>query len=320
MLTIHQLANRVDLRTLVLFLTVVETRNLTEAAVRENLVVSAVSRRMSRLEEAFGTRLLERGRAGVVPTAAGMELAGQVRRLVELVGEIQGSLDQHRTGVRGQVRLHAHTSALLDRLPEHLASFMREHPGVDVQLEEWDSARVVRNVREGRAHIGVFSSYVRASGLDVSPFSATRLILVCASDHPLASRSSIGFSETLVHDYVGLQDGDTFSALLQHVQGIARKLPAPMRVRIKAASVGALCRLVEQGVGIAILPATSAAIFSGPMSLALVPLRDRWASIRHDVCVREDAELLPAVRLLAGRLRASGRERCPAASRACRGR
>src|SRR4051812_7354812 len=63
-----------DLTTLRLFITVCETGNIARAGEQANIVGSAISKRLSQLEDTLGTPLLVRKRHGVAPTAAGLTL------------------------------------------------------------------------------------------------------------------------------------------------------------------------------------------------------------------------------------------------------
>jgi len=304
LLSTKRLATQLDLRTLHVFLTVAETGSFTEAALREHLVVSAISRRIANLERLLGAKLVERRRDGVVITSAGRELAERAKTIGQVLAQMQEGLHAHRAGLRGEVNLYSSTSALLDKLPARMASFMRSYPGVTVVLRECDSGHVVRSVRDGSAHIGVYSSYVKATGLQASPYFQNRLVLVAAAGHPVAKKGSVRFEDTLKYDYIGLGDGDTFNALIAHMQTIMRKLSAPMRIRIRAGSLAACCRLAEAGIGIAILPATTARLFAEVLDIVTVDLRDAWASIRTDVACRDENALPPAARKLFDHLRA----------------
>ena len=70
---------RIDLVSMLLFVAVCETGAIAKGAERENLVASAVSKRLAELEQLFGLPLLERGVRGVKPTAAGEALLFQSR-------------------------------------------------------------------------------------------------------------------------------------------------------------------------------------------------------------------------------------------------
>ena len=72
------------------FLAVCETGSLTAAAGRVGRTQSALSMQIKRLEEVVGTPLFERQPRGVVPTAAGRQLSGYARRVVDLL-EVAGA-------------------------------------------------------------------------------------------------------------------------------------------------------------------------------------------------------------------------------------
>ena len=71
----------------------------------------------------------------------------------------------------------------------------------------------------------------------------------------LARRRSLGFRETLAQDYVGLGAG---SALQQHIEDNAARLGRRLKLRVRLPSFEAVCRVVENGIGLAIVPATAA--------------------------------------------------------------
>lgn len=70
---------RIDLVSMRLFVAVCETGEIAKGVERENLVASAVSKRLAELKQLFGLPLLERGIRGVKPTAAGEALLFQSR-------------------------------------------------------------------------------------------------------------------------------------------------------------------------------------------------------------------------------------------------
>jgi DNA-binding transcriptional LysR family regulator len=307
----EQLAARLDLHTLHIFLTVVEAGSLSEAAAREHLVVSAVSRRMTELERVAGASLFERRHDGITPTAAGLEMASHVRELRRVLERVEEGLGAHRAGLRGEVRLHACTSALLDDLPSALTHYIAAHPDVDVNVRELDSAQVVRGVRDGHAHVGISSSYVCTEGLLAFPFRSDSLAAVVPAGHALARCKSVRFKETLPYEHVALQDGEAFSALLAHMQGVAGECATSMRIRIKVRTSGAACRFVDAGLGVAVLRESSARLYAAGLNLVMVPLREKWSSLRHDICVRDLDTLPAAARQLVEELRATTNTNTP---------
>jgi DNA-binding transcriptional LysR family regulator len=119
---------RYDLTSLELFVAVAEEANLTRAAERQHLAVSAVSKRITELEELAEAPLLVRLPRGVSLTPAGQSLLHYARQMLQLVQRMRSELSEYAGGVKGHIRLHASTSVLSQFLPRELESFLRLYP------------------------------------------------------------------------------------------------------------------------------------------------------------------------------------------------
>ncbi|MGB1027511.1 MAG: LysR family transcriptional regulator, partial [Rhodospirillaceae bacterium] len=106
-----------NLLSLKLFLAAARSGSIAEAARRENLATSAVSKRISDLEVHYGVTLLERSRGGVSVTPAGELMLQHGETILRLVERLESELLGHAKGVRGEVRIAAVTSAILGKLP-----------------------------------------------------------------------------------------------------------------------------------------------------------------------------------------------------------
>src|SRR4051812_45351260 len=113
-----------DLVTLRLFVAVCETCNIARVAEKSNIVPSAVSKRLAQLEATVGLPVLTRKRHGVAPTAAGRTLLEHAREMLASAARIEHDMDAFASGVRGQVRILASTSAMAEWLPDDVASFL----------------------------------------------------------------------------------------------------------------------------------------------------------------------------------------------------
>ncbi len=146
---------RIDFVTLRLFVAIAETRRLTRAAEREHLALAAVSKRVSDLEGQLDVSLLYRQPKGVELTPAGHALLHHARNLLDNLQQLDADLSEFSQGVKGHVRIHANTSAVIEFLPEDLSAFARQHPEVKIDLEERVSSDTLRALREGLTDIGI---------------------------------------------------------------------------------------------------------------------------------------------------------------------
>lgn len=289
-----------DLTDLSLFRHVVEAGSITHGAERANLALAAASTRIRNMEKSLGAPLLLRNRQGVVPTPAGRTLLQHARTMLEQAERLREDLSTYTGGLAGQIRILSNTNALTEFLPEALSAFLAEHPQVSIDLEERLSDEIVGLIAEGVGDLGIVAGTVDTGRLETYPFRSDRFVLVAPQSHPLAGRSSIPFAEVLEHDFVGL---DRASALQRFLAGKATRIGRPLRLRVQLRSFDAVCRMVEAGVGLGIVPDTTARRAARTMAIASVELEDSWAARDLTLCIRSLSALPSSARQLVEHLR-----------------
>ncbi|BAF88496.1 transcriptional regulator [Azorhizobium caulinodans ORS 571] len=284
-----------DLQSLRLFVAVCETRSLSKAAERMNLALSAASRRLRLLEEEAGMPLVRRLPHGVEPTMAGQTALSYAQSVLMLADRYVAGLADHRSGARGRVRVSASSSALVERLATDLADFAKRHPDIRIDLEEQPTADTIAAVTRKQADLGVIVRGQAVEGLTLLPYSTDRLSVVVRSDHPLADRAAVAFSDLLDEDFVALEAGTAVNRL---VMERARELGRFLKVRVQVRSFEVMCQMVHHGLGIGILPEAALRPLATALGLTLVRLEETWAAREIAICLRENEELPSATRRL----------------------
>lgn len=286
---------RYDLIDLKLFCDVVEAGSITGGAERSALALAAASTRIRGMEQALGAPLLTRSRHGVEPTDAGRTLVKHARTILAQSARLREDLGAYAGGLSGEVRLLANTNALAEFLPEALSSFLAAHPQVSVDLEERLSDEIVGLIAEGAGDVGIVAGTVDVGALQAFPFRSDRFVVVTSAEHPLAQRASVSFSEVLTYDFVGLERS---SSLQRFLAARAAREGRPLRLRVQLRSFDGVCRLVECGVGVGVVPQTTAARAAKTMRLGVVELADDWAVRELAIVVRDLQDLRPYAREL----------------------
>jgi DNA-binding transcriptional LysR family regulator len=292
---------RFDLTDLKLFCEVVDAGSITGGAERSALALAAASTRIRHMEESLGAPLLTRSRQGVTPTPAGRMLLKHARSILDQGARLREDLGAFAGGAGGEVRVLANTNALTEFLPEALSSFLASHPQVSVDLEERLSDEIVGLIAEGVGDVGIVAGTVEVGALETFPFRSDRFVVVTAEDHPLAGRRSVSFGEVLDYDFIGLERS---SSLQRFLSGKAAREGRPIRLRVQLRSFDAVCRLVECGVGVGVVPQTTASRALRTMALGVVDLADDWALRDLNIVVRALDDLRPSARELVESLRA----------------
>jgi DNA-binding transcriptional LysR family regulator len=296
---------KIDLLTLQLFVAIVEEQSIAKAAERKNIAASAVSRRISDIEELFQVELLHRHSKGIEPTPAGYALLEHARIILGNLAQLETELSGYRQGKRGHIRICANKSAILESLAGELSSFLERHPLVRIDLEEDISPAIVQAVVENRADIGIFGGNVPGQELEVLPYRSDRLVVLVAASHPLAGSKSLRFRDLVDHDFVSLEKGSSIDTLCAKA---AAGLGKHLKLRIRVSGFDALFRLVEAGMGLGVVPREIIHGRHGLEKFIAIPLDESWAQRPLVMGVRDYKSLPPVTRMLVDHLRTAPAE------------
>lgn len=284
-----------DAKTLRLFVAAVELGSLTEAARQMHIALPAASRRVALLETQCGVRLLDRHPRGVRASAAGEAVVAQAREVLHALHRLEAQFADFRGGAHGVVRVVANASTIAQFLPADLGDFLRHHAGIRVRLLERSSAEAVQAVLSGEADLCLFEAHTPHARLATHRYREDRLVAVLAARHPLARRRTLGLDALLALDHVALRSG---TAVHRRLHELAFRSAVALRVRMEVGSFEAMCLMVEQGVGVGVLPAAVAERAASHRAIRALRLDTAWASRVHLVGARGHEPLSAAAAAL----------------------
>jgi len=291
---------RFDLVDLQLFIAVADARSITHGADRAHLALASASARIKGLEDAFGVALFKRGRRGVELTAAGESLLDHARLVIHNVDAMRGDLAGFASGVRASVQLLANTSGLSEHLPRALAAFLRDHPDINVDIEERESTDIANAIATGAADLGFAAEHALPDNVERFTFSEDRLTLVSSRKGPFAGRRQIDFEDVAASSFVGLTNA---TALQAHISKHAARLGMRLHFRARLRDFDAICQMVAADVGVAVVPEAAARRCARSLPIAMIRIRDAWANRRLVICSRNFKSLPRPAKLLVEHLR-----------------
>lgn len=290
---------RYDLLSLEIFLAVAELGGVTRASQRCHLAASAVSKRITELEEKVGAPLFIRNARGMQLTPAGRSLRHYAQQLLDMLKRMELELGEYGAGIKGHIRLHAITSALAQQLTLDIAGFLETYPQVRFDVEERSGAEVVRAVSDGRADLGIVGEHTPALGLETALYRTDEMVIAVAEGHPLASRESIGFAEALTYEFIAPHPESSVHRLLTEQ---ARLLGGEIKQRIRVSSFDSLCRMVSTNLGIGFIPRGVLRPYLRQFRLRALTLDERWADRSLFMVARSFDALDPTTRAFADHL------------------
>src|SRR5690606_38282899 len=108
------------------------------------------------------------------------------------------------------------------------------------------------------------------------------MVLAVPQNHPLADEQAVHFVDSLDYEFISL---DSRSATYSYLQQEVKQLGRAMRQRIQVNSYDAMCRMVQAGVGIGVLPEMTARRHAELTRIAIIQLQDEWAARELRICV-----------------------------------
>ncbi|RRW39888.1 LysR family transcriptional regulator [Pseudomonas luteola] len=286
---------RFDPTTLRLFIAACEEGTIGRAAERESMVPSALSKRITELEEAVGTQLFYRQQKGIMPTPAGFCLLKHARHVLNEMARMSADMTRFSNGLRGHLRISANRSSIVQFLPADLRAYRATHPEITLELQERTSEQILDDIMGNQSDVGIGTALLHAAerGLSVYNYHCDHLALVVPVGHPLSDRPDISFSESLSFNHVALHKD---SPLYRTLEQAARAVKQTIKYEVHVKSFDAVCRMVQAELGIAVIPLRALSQDRNGPDLKAIPLTDPWANRHFHIVARPDEYLATACR------------------------
>ncbi len=259
----------------------VARRGSISAAVEE-LVVSqpAVTARIQGLERTLGTELFVRTRSGSRLTEAGRALLPHAERTMTAVAAGRRAVADVLSGSGGRLTIGAAPAVSTYVLPAVLHRFQAEHPLVQLSVRSGHSEEVLDMVLREEVEIGLMRPIQHAEVV-TSPLYEDELILVVHRSHAFAAPGQIRMAQMATEHLILF---DRTSSYHELTSSIFRQAGIDPRGYLEVDNIDAAKRMVEQRLGIALLPLTSVQAEIGSGRLAPVTVED-MAPVRRQIVV-----------------------------------
>ena len=110
-------------------------------------------------------------------------------------------------------------------------------------------------------------------GIESWHFADDPLIVVLPLKHPLAKLRKVRFADVVKFPLIGMSVGGALDTFLQEK---AESLHATMHQPVGVTSYDAGCRMIEVGLGIAIMPSSAVLAYAGTKRFVRRPLDEPW--------------------------------------------
>lgn len=224
----------------------------------------ALSLQIRELEDSLGAVLFERGPRQVRLTRFGEDFAPRVRDILRAVDELGDLARASRSWLSGRLRIGVIPTVAPYLLPAIVGRLNALHPALDIHVRETLTAKLIRELSEGRLDAAIVALPVSEPSFAEAPILAEEFLLV----RPSADAAKPVPSSEMLKDMrlLLLEEGHCFRDQALAFCNMASSLP---REVLEGSSLSTLVQMVGAGIGVTFIPEMAATVETRSAEVAL---------------------------------------------------
>lgn len=271
------------------FLAVVEHLHFGRAAKATGMSQPALSNQIKSLEEALQVRLLVRSTRRVTLTPEGEHLAMRMRGIFDDMDNVLDEIAETALNKRNRIRFACIPSVSATVIPQSLKMFLNRHPTTMIDFSDEPSLAMEGRVIRGELDFGIGQMPSWSEEIEFMPIAKDFFLVVMRPDSPLARFDELSIDSLVNYPMISPSKGVKLRAQLEH-QFSQRGLKYASSYGVTHPStIGAM---VEEGLGISIIPSSFIVLMTNTKSLHFVRIREK-ALFRYVGILKPSDKVLP---------------------------
>ena len=233
-------------------LAVAEHQNFTLAAEKCFVTQPTLSMQIQKVEEELGVQIFDRSKKPIQLTDIGAKIVNQAKNIVNESNRIKDIVDQQKGFVGGEFRLGIIPTVMPTLLPMFLGHFQKKYPKVQLIIEELNTAEIVARLKNGHLDAAIAATPLDDDKIKEIVLYYEPFVGYVPENHPLFAKKELVPADLNSAEILLLRDGHCFRESILNLCKVA-DMP-DNSFRIESGSFETLSRLVDEGLGITLLP------------------------------------------------------------------
>jgi LysR family hydrogen peroxide-inducible transcriptional activator len=207
------------------------------------------------MERTLGTALFERGPRSVALTGFGEDLLVRVREILRRVDEVEDMARAVRDRLAGRVRIGVIPTVAPYLLPRVVGAISAQHPGLDLQLRETLTSRLLGELSDGALDTAIVALPISEPAFEEAPLFTEDFVLVrpgADAGKPVPSPERLREMRLLL-----LEEGHCFRDQALSFCNMTASAPREM---MDGSSLSTLVQMVGAGLGVTLIPEMAVAV------------------------------------------------------------
>ncbi len=280
---------QIELRNLHSFLILAEELHFRKAADKLFISQPGLSKQIQQLEGQLGVKLLDRDRRNVRLTKGGEYLKQQVSQLEGFLEHTINHLKGLESGIEGEVKIGFVGSAMQFVIPNFIKACAAEYPKIRFALDEMSNQAQIAALQRYQIDLAFVRLSEVPTDIELQPIFEEHFSLVIPKSHSINATNFRNIQQFKTAPFI-LFSSDYSSTYYSNVMSIFSDAGFAPKISHKSIHANTIFRLVESGLGVAVVPNSltiGAALAMDIQIIELTKIRQRallsiaWKKDRH---------------------------------------
>lgn len=234
-------------------LAVAEYQNFTLAAEKCFVTQPTLSMQIQKVEEELSILIFDRTKKPIQLTDIGQKIVNQAKNIVNEADRIQDIVEQQKGFIGGEFRLGIIPTIMPTLLPMFLNNFIKKYPKVKLIIEELNTNEIIAKLNTGHLDAAIAATPLMEEKIKEVVLYFEPFVVYIPENHEYYSKKEIEVQDLNLNEILLLQDGHCFRDGILNLCKNNEKSEIN-HFRIESGSFETLIKLVDEGLGITLLP------------------------------------------------------------------
>ena len=232
-------------------------RHFADAADKCFVTQPTLSMQIHKLENKLGTKIFDRSKQPVLPTAAGVEIIEQARKILAERNRLQEIIDTKKGIINGELKVGIIPTLAPYLLPLFIPSLTKNYPHVHITINELTTSQVIAYLREGKIDAGILATPLNENGIKEDVLFYEEMMAYVSRKNSAFKKQYMLPKDIDPNKLWLLEEGHCFRSQIMNLCELRKTTHEGSNFEYEAGSVETLRRMVEMNDGITILPELS---------------------------------------------------------------
>ncbi|TCS77771.1 LysR family transcriptional regulator [Pectinatus cerevisiiphilus] len=286
-----------EIRRLQYFIAVCKYLHFTKAAESLHIAQPTLSQQIQMLEQEVDAQLFDRVGKKVMLTSAGRILFRHSMRIFDTMEQAKTEISQLNGLERGQIKVACFGTYLA---METVIAFHKQYPKIHIELEQLSTGQIRHKLLQNELDFGVVFLPLADKELEAIPLYTEKMIVMAAKNHPFAAKKGIAFAQLGTVPLVMMSEDFIIRRIFDQACQENEFAFTPI---LELSQMEDLREMVEQNIGISVLPYLYVHSICSHYNICIVPFTDISIERKIGIVYRKGRHMSAAALKLIEKLR-----------------